>query len=253
MKTIDYTQLLRIAGTFEGIISAATSRAHNIDDVQNAERWAHAAVIFGLAAGGTRADAVAMRRLVTAGLLESAGQTQGRAYKLTVRGWFTASSWLGCTPEALRVLLQRVSTLQAKSRVTLPADPKTRLCMMWGLVPCCGQWLSGLKTAAAVEQFKTEVCEVEGRLVPLLALGWVNRYVSTSGAFWALTITDAGKAALNDWPTFETPRDIPSADSDSVFEAWQQGYEKGKALVRTTPPDIVKNVVARLTPATAWM
>ena len=253
MKSNDYAQLLRIAGTVEGILNAPFCGRLTIDRVQNAERWAHAGVTFGLTVTGTRADAVAMRRLVDAGYIEAAGQTLGRSHRLTVRGWFTAAAWLGCDPEALRVLLKKVSAIQAKSKVTMPGDKQTRLCMTWHLVPSCGAWLSSLRTPAAIEQFKSEASTIEARLVPLIALGWLTRFVAPSGQFWGLSLTEAGRAVLNDWPTFETPRDMPSADSEAVFSAWQQGYEKGKALVRTSPPDSVKNTIARLLPASAWM
>lgn len=253
MRTIDYTQLLKIAGQVEGILAAAVGKIQT-EQIARAEAWGIAACQFGLSASGNRADAVAMRRLVTAGLLESAGQTQGRAYKLTVRGWFTAAAWLGCDGAALRGLLKRVADLQAKSRITLPADSQTKLVMTWHLVPSCGTWFSGLKTPAAREKFRGEVSEVEGRLVPLIALGWICRYVSTTGAFWALMVTDAGKAALIDWTDVEIPQDMPPADSDAVYQAWSQGYERGRMLARTTsPPDSVKNTIARLLPASAWM
>ncbi len=253
MRTIDYTQLLKIAGQVEGILAAAVGKIQT-EQIARAEAWGIAACQFGLATSGTRADAVAMRRLVTAGLLESAGQTQGRSYRLTVQGWFTASSWLGCAPEALRVLLRQVSTLQSASKIILPGDKRQTLCMTWNLIPEAGQWMKkASRNAAAWKTFCDAAAIVEGHLCPLIALGLLTRFVSTTGAFCALMVTDAGKAALNDWPTFETPQDMPGADHDATYQAWTDGYAKGKALARTSPPDSVKNVVTRLLPATSWM
>lgn len=253
MKMNEFAILLKIAGTFEGIISAATSHAHNIDDVQNAERWGHAAIAYGLSVAGSRSEVATLRKLTEAGCLTTSGMTNGKAHKLTVKGWFTAAAWLGCDGAALRVLLNRVADLQAKSRITLPSDCQTRLCMMWALVPSAGPWLVSLKTPAAIEQFKAEVSEVEGRLIPLIAIGWICRYVSTSGAFWGLSLTEAGRAALTSWPDVEPAREMPGADHEGTYQAWTQGYERGRMLARTNPPDAVKNTIARLLPATSWM
>ena len=253
MKTNDFALLLKIAGTYEGILNAPFSKQATVEEIQRAELWTHAACQFGLSASGNRADAVAMRRLVEAGYAEASGATQGRAHRLTVRGWFTAAAWLGYTPEGLRVLLNRVADHQSASKITLPGDKRQRLCMTWDLIPEAGQWMKkACRNAAVWKAYCDAAAIVEGHLCSLIALFWLTRYVSTSGRFWAVTITDAGRAVLNDWPLFKIPQDVPSADSDTVFEAWQQGYEKGKTLVRTSPPDAVKNLIARLLPASQW-
>ena len=200
----------------------------------------------GLPFGADRSTVEHLRKLTAAGLLVTAGATQGKSWRLTPLGVLTAECNLGLDSAGPRELFKRICKLEAESSITFPMSAK-KLCMGWDLIPSAGVWLEKANRSKATwKAYQSRLARLSVTLAPLLILGYVDLLTDHDGRLWGLTVTDAGRNAQ--WP------DVPAtgADKEACFQAYETGYSAGVLYVHKTPPAEYSNTISLMLPASGW-
>jgi hypothetical protein len=161
----------------------------------------------------------------------------------------TAMQCQGLDPAESKTLLGRIATAEAKSKIIMPGLDKP-LAMGWALVPGCGAWMGkALKNDAAWQAYRSELHGLQVWGNPLSVLGYVDTYTDCHACLWGCRVTDAGRAALTDWPAAPAPI---AADDERCFAAWGEGFVSADAYADRPPPPDFHNVLARRLPASQW-
>ena len=199
----------------------------------------------GLSFAVDRQSAEALRRLTKNGYLSAKGSTAGRSFKLTVKGAFSGAKLCG-TPEALVFdWLEYLAGME--SNATLPGTDK-KIIMCFELLDTAGAWLErAFKTDKAWERYTKELYKLDETLAPLLMLGWLCRYTDAYGRYWALRVTEEGRAALNDWPSYKLPSKLEDDQG-----AYERGFNAGIQRFERPCPAQFQNIVAKHIPASKW-
>jgi hypothetical protein len=179
----------------------------------------------------SRDDRTALDELRRRGLVEVRGATSGQSVRLTLAG--AACFWK--------------LDVAAATCETIAGLPTTRT--PWGadvilgceLCTSAGDWFSD----TADDAYLNELADMMVTLKPLFCLGWARQFVSVSQRFWAVQLTDTGRAAA------EHPLQIePDAgfvfDADVYTQAWREAIRK-----YSNPPDC-EGALPRLLPASRW-
>lgn len=247
---MNYELLSRVYGTVNGLYWVPLLQPLGFDGASKVASWQVGYQKRGLPFGGDRATVEGLRKLTTAGMLETSGATQGKSWRLTTAGVLTAEMNLGLEAAGPRDLLQTIAEKETASKFVLPGT-NWSLVMGWELCDDCGEWqIIARKSTANWATYQDRLSRLSVTLAPLLMLGYAKLFVDCSGMFWGVTLTDAGRSALRDWPT------VPAtdADKDTCFEAWAKGYDMGVTTYsKKNPPAEFQNIIARLLPASKWI
>lgn len=239
---MDSTLLIKINGVYDGLFTACATAVGA--DRERCILWEGAAVKHGVPLRLTRPEGEAMRHLEEARLVESTGETRGRTYRLTVRGALTAASWYN-PPSVVRATLRKIERTEKSSKVFFPGT-NNLIALGADLIPSAGKWwATALKSDKAWLRYQEKSAHFQQDAVPLLACGLVWRYVALRPPFWAFRLTDAGRAALSDWPEVEPI-------TGDFYAMWEQAFRVGLRLAATPPPETMRCSVPRLLPATRW-
>jgi hypothetical protein len=184
----------------------------------------------------SREDRAAVDQLRRQGLIAVEGQTSGVHVKLTTEG--ASCFW-------------RLDVAAATCE-TIAGLPTTRT--PWGGAVVLGfelchsagpWWASAAASAAGWASYLDELASVQTALKPLFVMGWARQFVSVSQRVWAVTLSDAGRDAIDHPPQIEPePFDF---DADVYTQAWREAVRRYSA----TPPDC-DGKLPRYLPASRW-
>jgi hypothetical protein len=185
----------------------------------------------------SREDRAAVDQLRRQGLIAVSGQTSGVHVKLTTEG--ASCFW-------------RLDVAAATCE-TIAGLPTTRT--PWGGAVVLGfelchsagpWWASASASAAGWASYLDELASVQTALKPLFVMGWARQYVSTDQRIWAVTLSDAGRDAIDHPPQIEPPPDFVF-DADCYRTAWADATRK----YSTNPPPC-DGSLPRYLPASRW-
>jgi hypothetical protein len=243
--------LATISGRLDALADLPTDTTIQRHERLNAIRWQAIYQSDGLSFSRGRRDQEPLRKLTEAGLLDAHGATQGKAHKMTERGVLHDALYSGYSVEGLRSILAMLAEMEDASAYTLPRQD-TKIAIGFELVESAGKWWKNLKTDEGCKTYSRALHDALFETYPLFKLGYVIQNASQGGRVWAFRLSDAGRRALTDWPTFDT---LPAHTAHPAYsEAWSKAYQEGRRFFATTnPPADSEKIVPRFLPASGWM
>ena len=238
----DHRELLsRISGEVFGLLTMPIiGRVSTCTD-----GWTAAYCSRGLNFASSKEDALLLRELTAAGFVASVGgRTKGSSWRLTWPG-VVATTPPDVTP------FEMLTDLATLVEMEGPAGRRSGLLddfqVVYGyrLAPAALDWIKGKDC----EKYNRELGQAATSLAPLLMMGWVDAYTDRGGALWAVSVTPAGRAVLDDLPDLTQP-----CGAQFDFDSWATAYDKAIATYphREIPPAAKNTISHRLSSGGAW-
>jgi hypothetical protein len=204
--------------------------------------WTAAYKESGLSFADSRKTAEELRTLVSCGMLTASGSTQGRGFRLTLKGALMGSAHAGIFIADCRAAANDLKRAQAKTTDTLPATGWL-VVLGYRLIREAGEWWS--KVARDPQKYTLAMCGCISRLMPLLVCGHAELIPSHSGTAFAVrmhTMPDADQWQVNGAPT----NDLQAGEHWKMHCA---GFDSGIARFTREPPAAFSGVVSTMLPA----
>ena len=213
----DQTRILSHArGVLDCLMHLPTS-GHLADQQLNLHRWRMSYQADGLQFSTGTGDAAILRALVKAGfVLTTGGKTKAAAHRLTWRGILATLPDGGVDGGDLLAYLGKLASMQHEW-----------VCG-WRLCPSAAKWV---KSGDATD-YRQELIAVQDVLTPLEIMGWIETTVVERCCYWAVRVTDAGKAAIQNPPPLHD-----AATHYFDFDDWQSGFDAGRTRFERQAPE----------------
>lgn len=163
--------------------------------------------------------AAAMRGLITAGIVEMAGATVDKVYRLTARGWAATNEIPSDVLHRCVAMLRTAHDAQAPRGDIRQIPPERLTAAAWR------------KCGVDAWRLKSDPWSPAGPLLHLAVGGLLFGVFSDNPDSWGVRLTQAGLAAAESWPIeFDAERLTPCPAE------WARGYEAGRELARRGAP-----------------
>lgn len=228
----DQTRILSYArGVLDSLHWLPTS-GHLADQQLNLWRWRTGYQFDGLGFGTGTGDAAILRDLVKDGfVLATGGKTKAAAHRLTWRGVLATMPTGGVDGGDILASLGKLASMRDE---WIPG---------WRLCPAAAKWIKTKNPTDYLAELTTE----QDFLTPLQIAGFVETTVVERCCYWAVTVTEAGKAAIQNPPTMHD-----AAATHFDFDHWQAGFDSGRTRFDRQAPERWRGCIPYSTGPAMW-